>query len=190
MADQNREFDVNEDIDLNKEYDLIEKIDSLERKNHSLKTRVEELEATHRVELEAKEREIEHRKKMLEELDNRWKSQKDLQSMTKDELVESGVNELLRKIGMLEATRRIELEAKEGKISGLKRQREEQESRWKSQKDFSEWRSISWRKGLDNKGLQTKISENKLEIQDKVISQMRIKKNEIACGSSSVNIDQ
>ncbi|KAF3649995.1 hypothetical protein FXO38_17369 [Capsicum annuum] len=139
MVDQNREFDVNEDIDLNKEYDLIEKIDSLERENHLLKTRVEELEATHRVELEAKERKTEHRKKMLEELDNRSKSQKDLKSMTKDKLAESGVNELLRKIDMLEVTRRIELEAKKGEISGLKRQLEEQESLWKSQKDFSEW---------------------------------------------------
>ncbi|KAF3680195.1 hypothetical protein FXO38_01871 [Capsicum annuum] len=137
MVDQNREFDVNEDIDLNKEYDLIEKIDSLERENHLLKMRVEELEATHRIELEAKEREIEHRKKMLEELDSHSKSQKDLQSMTKDKLADSGVNELLRKIDMLEATHRLELEAKEGEISGLKRQLEEQESQWKSQKDFS-----------------------------------------------------
>lgn len=126
MTAQNMEFD------LNKEFDPIEKIVSLEREN----------------------------------------------------------NLLLRKVDELEATHKIELEAKEMEIKSLKQQLEEQDKRWKIRKDFFAWRSMSWRKGR-TKELLTKISEleKKLEIQEKAISQRPVDESEQNGGSSGVNVD-
>ncbi|CAN4124681.1 unnamed protein product [Withania somnifera] len=77
MTDHNKEIVSNRKIDLNKEFDPIQKIDSLERENHLLLMKVNELEATHKAVLEAKETKIRDLKRQLEEQDGRLKSQKD-----------------------------------------------------------------------------------------------------------------
>ncbi|XP_055801885.1 uncharacterized protein LOC129871046 [Solanum dulcamara] len=107
-----------------------------ERQVNEFLSKIDKLEVTHRVELEAKEREIEHGKQMLEELDNRWKTREDLLRMVKDELAERQANELLRKVEKLEATRRVELEAKGRKIEHGKHMLKELDGQWKSQKEL------------------------------------------------------
>lgn len=138
MAGQNKKFDVEEniEIDLNKQIDLTKQVVSLQCENFSLWSKIDKLETTHRIELEAKEREIEHGKWMLKELGSRWKSLKDLLCVAKDELVETRVNELLWKDDKLEAAHRVELEAKEREIERRKWMLKELDSRWKSKKDL------------------------------------------------------
>ncbi|KAF3680403.1 hypothetical protein FXO37_03346 [Capsicum annuum] len=173
---QNREFDLDEnrEIDLNKEFDMTEKIISLERENDLLLRKVDKLEGTHRVELKAKEREIDQRKKMLQELDIRWKNHKDLVCLMKDRLAEDQVNQLLRKIDKLEAKHRIELEVKEREIRDLKQMLQAKE-------ELLERR-------VNEVLTKFSKSQNKLENHENALCQMLIE-SELVGGSSGVNMD-
>ncbi|XP_049347465.1 uncharacterized protein LOC125811961 [Solanum verrucosum] len=104
MADQKMEIDVDEkrEIDLNKEFDPIEKIVSLERENDLLLRKVENLEATQKVEIEVKETEIRALKQKLEEQEKRWKNRQDFFAWRSMSWRKGRVKELLDKISELE----------------------------------------------------------------------------------------
>lgn len=90
---------------MTQKFDQNQKIASLRREKHLLLMKVEELEATHTAELEAKEREIRGLKRKLEEKDNtfsQWKREKGLLYTVKDELRKMRVKELLTKVSELE----------------------------------------------------------------------------------------
>ncbi|TMW84057.1 hypothetical protein EJD97_025885 [Solanum chilense] len=88
---------------------------------------------------------------------------KEFDPIEKIVLLERENDLLLKKVEMLEASRKVEIEEKETEIRALKQQLEEQEKRWKNRQDFFAWRSMSWRKGRI-KELLDRISEleNKL----------------------------
>ncbi|KAH0710297.1 hypothetical protein KY284_011724 [Solanum tuberosum] len=104
MADQKMEIDVDEkrEIDLNKEFDPIEKIVSLERENDLLLRKVENLEATQKVEIEVMETEIRALKQKLEEQEKRWKNRQDFFAWRSMSWRKGRVKELLDKISELE----------------------------------------------------------------------------------------
>ncbi|KAH0774501.1 hypothetical protein KY290_011638 [Solanum tuberosum] len=104
MADQKMEIDVDEkrEIDLNKEFDPIEKIVSLERENDLLLRKVENLEATQKVEIEVKETEIRALKQKLVEQEKRWKNRQDFFAWRSMSWRKGRVKELLDKISELE----------------------------------------------------------------------------------------
>ncbi|KAK4374054.1 hypothetical protein RND71_004731 [Anisodus tanguticus] len=88
----------------NGEFDLHEKIASLEREKHFLLRKVEKLEATGsnlRVEPEAKKRERDLLEKLVIKY-RKWRREKDLLYMVKDELVKRDREELLTIISELE----------------------------------------------------------------------------------------
>ncbi|KAG5569282.1 hypothetical protein H5410_059048 [Solanum commersonii] len=104
MADQKMEIDVDEkrEIDLNKEFDPIEKIVLLERENDLLLRKVENLEATQKVEIEVKEMEIRALKQKLEEQEKRWKNRQNFFAWRSMSWRKGRVKELLDKISELE----------------------------------------------------------------------------------------
>ncbi|XP_027769101.1 uncharacterized protein LOC114075066 [Solanum pennellii] len=96
---------------------------------------------------------------------------KEFDPIEKIVLLERENDLLLKKVEMLEATRKVEIEEKEIEIRALKQQLEEQEQRWKNRQDFFAWRSMSWRKGRI-KELLDRISEleNKLNCMEEAIA--------------------
>nr|XP_019067022.1 uncharacterized protein LOC109119154 [Solanum lycopersicum] len=96
---------------------------------------------------------------------------KEFDPIEKIVLLERENDLLLKKVEMLEATRKVEIEEKETEIRALKQQLEEQEKRWKNRQDFFAWRSMSWRKGR-TKELLDRISEleNKLKCMEDAIA--------------------
>ncbi|KAM3382675.1 hypothetical protein P3S68_008251 [Capsicum galapagoense] len=96
---------------------------------------------------------------------------------------------LLEKVDKLETNHRVELEAKEMEIRGLKRKLEDYESRWKIQMDLLCTLKNDLAERPANE-LLTKDSESerKLKIQDNAISQSLIKNKQVG-GSSDVNKD-
>ncbi|KAH0735965.1 hypothetical protein KY285_011672 [Solanum tuberosum] len=124
MADQKMEIDVNEkrEIDLNKEFDPIEKIVSLERENDLLLRKVENLEATQKVEIEVKETEIRALKQKLEEQEKRWKNRQDFFAWRSMSWRKGRVKELLNKISELENKLKSMEDAISQKVVGEKEQ--------------------------------------------------------------------